>query len=581
MAPRIRSKPLKRIIAILITALTSLAGCIAAAQQNTPPAPPASAPLITYVANDGFLIEHAGKKVLVDALFDVGVASYLAPSPELLAQLAEARGPFAGVDLLLVTHVHADHFSAKVVAAHMLHNPHCRLIAHSQVTDRLRSEDGFAQIRSRIHEVSLEPGARERVNLNGIAVDVLSLCHAPYLTDGQDRHKNVRNLAFLFNLGGTGLFHLGDASIGNSAAHLGAFPFDKIPVDLLFLNGHDRFLPTREFIGRKIKPGRIIAMHVQPAELAEDLKGIWEAYPSAVVFRQSMEQRSLPVEIDFRRLTSDYFGLPSPGATPQVFARGIVSSPFQEHGAPAFSPDGNTVFWTTNRRPGPDNDKWLDTYLTMRRENGRWSAPWVPAFGAMLVFSPDGRRAFFSRPPRRGAQDDIWVAERQADNWSDPKCLNFVARYPEMRFAAMPTVARSGALYFVSRAPGVQSEIGIYRAALVNGEYGKPELLPPSINRPPFLNWTPFIAPDESYLLFSSNRTGSLDKWGDLYISRRSVDGTWSEPVSLGEPVNSKLQERIPAVSPDGKYLFFTRDTPGYDEDVYWVTTASIPALRP
>jgi hypothetical protein len=67
---------------------------------------------------------------------------------------------------------------------------------------------------------------------------------------------------------------------------------------------------------------------------------------------------------------------------------------------------------------------------------------------------------------------------------------------------------------------------------------------------------------------------------GDLYIARRQPDGSWTDPVSLGETVNSPTQERFPAVSTDGKYLFFTRYTPGYDEDVYWVDAASIPALR-
>jgi hypothetical protein len=123
--------------------------------------------------------------------------------------------------------------------------------------------------------------------------------------------------------------------------------------------------------------------------------------------------------------------------------------------------------------------------------------------------------------------------------------------------------------------------MGIYRSELVNGEYAKPQLLPHSINLPPFLNWAPFVAPDESYLLFSSNRTGGLDDIGDLYISRRLADGTWTEPVSLGEPVNTPRQEVFPGLSPDGKYLFFCRDTPGHDNDVYWVDAVTLPALRP
>ena len=145
----------------------------------------------------------------------------------------------------------------------------------------------------------------------------------------------------------------------------------------------------------------------------------------------------------------------------------------------------------------------------------------------------------------------------------------------------MPRVTSNGTLYFIGYAADTKSNHGIYRAELINGEYAKPELLPRSINLPPFLNWAPFIAPDESYLLFSSNRTGSLDEYGDLYISRRQPDGSWTDPVALGEPVNSPMQEVFPGLSPDGKYLFFCRYTPGRKNDVYWVDAASIPALHP
>ncbi|MFZ0430189.1 MAG: hypothetical protein WAO20_18875, partial [Acidobacteriota bacterium] len=129
--------------------------------------------------------------------------------------------------------------------------------------------------------------------------------------------------------------------------------------------------------------------------------------------------------------------------------------------------------------------------------------------------------------------------------------------------------------------PGPLNHYGLYRAERVHGEYGKPELLPRSINLPPFLNWTPFIALDESYLLFSSNRGVRTGDVGDLYISRRQEDGSWSDPVSLGESVNTDRQERFPRLSNDGRYLFFSRQTPDHDEDVFWVDAAAVPALRP
>ena len=86
-----------------------------------------------------------------------------------------------------------------------------------------------------------------------------------------------------------------------------------------------------------------------------------------------MERRSLAIEVDFHNLSGEYFGQTPPGATPEVFARGIVSTDANEHSVPSFSPDGNEVFWWANRWPGTDNKEWELMSMTMRRENGRWS----------------------------------------------------------------------------------------------------------------------------------------------------------------------------------------------------------------
>lgn len=285
------------------------------------------------------------------------------------------------------------------------------------------------------------------------------------------------------------------------------------------------------------------------------------------------------------QITSAYLGQPLPGATPEIFARDLVSlADTNEHLAPSFSPDGNEVLWFANRWPDPGPS----LSMMARRETGRWSAPLATPFdGMMPAFSPDGRQIYFYAftPGPHMTQEgqshlDIWVAEKHGDGWSEPKCLNLVEKYPELRGAYHPRLARNGTLYFMGYAPGPRNS-GIYRAELINGEHAKPELLPRSINLPPFLNWAPFIAPDESYLLFSSNRTGALDKYGDIYISRRQADGSWTEPLSLGAPVNTSQQEVFPGMSPDGKYLFFCRYTPGRKNDVYWVDAATIPALRP
>ncbi|MBN2184658.1 MAG: PD40 domain-containing protein [Candidatus Krumholzibacteriota bacterium] len=88
----------------------------------------------------------------------------------------------------------------------------------------------------------------------------------------------------------------------------------------------------------------------------------------------------------------------------------------------------------------------------------------------------------------------------------------------------------------------------------------------------------PFIAPDESYMIFNSLRPGGAGK-GDLYISYREKDGSWGDAINL-EALNTSEADWGATVSPDGKYIFFTRNITG-NGDIYWVSSKIIEDLRP
>lgn len=293
--------------------------------------------------------------------------------------------------------------------------------------------------------------------------------------------------------------------------------------------------------------------------------------------------------LKFTDLYGDYLGQTPPGDTPVVFAHNIVSTNQLEHSAPAFSPAGNEIFWSLWRHPENVEPQVI---MTMRREGGVWSEPDIAPFSGEYVdggptFSADGRRLYFgSANPAKPAPGysriwDIWFVEKQDKGWSERRSLDLLARFPYLRSVESPSIARNGTIYFMEYTPGPLNDSGIYRAELVNGKYTKPQLLPPSINDPSgILTWTPFIAPDESYLLFSSNRHNPESDYGDIWISWRNSNGNWSDPVMLPESINSRHQERFPMVSPDGKYLFFTRWTPEHNHDVLWVNAKIIEKIK-
>jgi hypothetical protein len=85
-----------------------------------------------------------------------------------------------------------------------------------------------------------------------------------------------------------------------------------------------------------------------------------------------------------------------------------------------------------------------------------------------------------------------------------------------------------------------------------------------------------FVAPDESYVLFDSYfRPGGQGGEGDLWVSFRKPGGSWSEALNLGDAVNTPATNFCPAVSPDGKYIFFSTN-----RDIYWVSAQVLEGLR-
>jgi hypothetical protein len=98
-----------------------------------------------------------------------------------------------------------------------------------------------------------------------------------------------------------------------------------------------------------------------------------------------------------------YLGQTPPGAVPETFAPGIISTASLEHSAPAFSPDGNEVYWSVWPRPQLEEPQVI---LTMRQKtDGTWTSPEAASFSGRWVdggpaFSPDGQRLyFFSKRP--------------------------------------------------------------------------------------------------------------------------------------------------------------------------------------
>ena len=267
------------------------------------------------------------------------------------------------------------------------------------------------------------------------------------------------------------------------------------------------------------------------------------------------------------------------GATSQVnaqaaadlFGEGTVNTDADEYG-PVLTPDGETLYFT--RRNNRDGNEYI---VVSRLRDGGWSPPEIASFSGRFYdkepfVSRDGRTLYFAstRPAEPGGEDeafDIWVVRREADGWTEPRRLSDAVNSDD--YDNYPSVAANGNLYFASRREGGHGRLDLYSSRLVNGEYQPAENLGPTVNSEA-TDADPFIAADESYLIFTSTREGTLGA-GDLYISYNR-EGEWTAPHHLGTVVNSQDFDYTPFVSPDGAYLYFSR---GWGE-MYRVPTQEV-----
>lgn len=117
-------------------------------------------------------------------------------------------------------------------------------------------------------------------------------------------------------------------------------------------------------------------------------------------------------------------------------------------------------------------------------------------------------------------------------------------------------------------------------STLKNGKRQAPKKMGPEVNTGK-ATAHPFIAPDESYLIWDSKRDGGYGD-SDLYISFRQKGGAWGPAINMGDKVNSNKWDAYASVTPDGKYILFNRgiDDNNDNVDIYWVDAQVIETLR-
>ncbi|MCA0131734.1 TolB-like translocation protein [Winogradskyella alexanderae] len=248
-----------------------------------------------------------------------------------------------------------------------------------------------------------------------------------------------------------------------------------------------------------------------------------------------------------------YLGQKPPGLEPVLFAPEIIKTEYREAEA-AFSPDLKAFYF--RRRGGEYANNAL---VVVELKEGNWVESDIAPKSGEPFIAPDGNTMHLGRNYR--TKDSI--------GWSAVKRLGApFDNFPIMRL----TAASNGTCYFDEA-----SKDGPLRySRLVDGKFEEPKTLNVDVG---LWNAHPFIAPDESYIIWDDQREiGYGDS--DLYISFRQQDNSWGPAINLGDKINTKFEDAFGSISPDGKYFFFHRSYGGNKADIFWVDAKIIFSLK-
>ena len=266
---------------------------------------------------------------------------------------------------------------------------------------------------------------------------------------------------------------------------------------------------------------------------------------------------------EFPVLKGPYMGQMPPGMVAEPFAPGIISKQGWELEG-VFAPGMKEFYFTLDR--ATEAKKFRPTVIGFRQQNNTWKKFTEFLRRGEVSISPDGKRMHMAKGYK----------ERVGDGWSERKSLG--PMFDRKDWGIMRLSASAKGTYVFD---DYKSNDEIRISTLKDGERQAPKKMGPVVNTG---KWTahPFIAPDESYLIWDSEREGGFGKT-DLYISFRQEGGSWGTAINMGPTVNSDKSDFYASVTPDGKYILFNRtiNKKPLNVDIYWVDAQIIETLRP
>ena len=229
---------------------------------------------VTYLGNDGIMLAFEDKKVLIDAIHTNESPWVMLPTAE-RTKLLMGQPPYDGIDLILITHNHGDHYSPTAINMALMNNPGAWVIAPPQ------AQDGIDSARLLPIDMTIF-GSEGAAGANDISLDILVMHHFDQF--GND-FSDVQNYVYSVNLGGKNFLHVGDVEY--ETANFQPFDLASRDIEVIFMPTFNTLISaaTRDLINTHVAPANVVAMHF--FNVPNEVPQVQQLFPNATLFTQA------------------------------------------------------------------------------------------------------------------------------------------------------------------------------------------------------------------------------------------------------------------------------------------------------
>ncbi len=244
-----------------------------------------------------------------------------------------------------------------------------------------------------------------------------------------------------------------------------------------------------------------------------------------------------------------------------------------------------SVLLFTSRREGTtggkmDNDsKYFEDIYVSKKINGEWSTPLqvdandelvsskinTEYHDAVIAYNKDENRLYIYR------NKDIWQSELQNAKWTEPVRMNRNVNSKKQEPSVFVTPDEK-TLFVVSNKNGGQGDRDIYISKKQeDGSWG-PVINAGNVINTRFDEDAPFLASDGKTFYFSSKGHTSMGGY-DIFKCEYLPDGTFTDPINLGIPINSGGDDIYYFINPETASAYLSSNRPGNigDLDIFHV----------